>query len=580
MLPKKPNALFCALVALTLLALGATPRSEAHPVRLPQSIVLILQLQDDENPAPVPNDTTPIEVKDFFASDINEWLAEQVPFSMRYMFGNIHPAGTVPGTVVAGTSKINPPYFFHCASAAAHAVPLCTMAKLVDLPTHLDYTAIALALAGRLSAGAALTMDVVVTLYSETTNPSDESRYEELLWSYATLSRENQRAPACVPFVRNICEAKGGPGEVKFNPDGSVYAGPWGRFQNDGPALRASTLIRFASAYMKKGGDVGLVKQLLYDSVLPSRSVIKVDLEYVSHEWNNVNFDLWEEIPAQHFFTRMVQRRALLEGAAFARTMEDPHAATWYESQARLLEAKINEHWSSYDGFIREMIDTPFWYSRRAPNIATVLAVIHGYNHDGYYSPINEQVLATVDQLRQDFEDTYPIAKIKVDPATVNTGKPLVLGTPFGRYREDIYDGSQGMGGQTAGNPWFLTTLAVAELFYQAIAEYESIGSISVTPISLRFFQGIEAKDVAVGETYTKSATGTPGQFEKIIETMAQVADNLIRRVKYHVGPTRRMAEQFNRHFGFQCSAEDLTWSYASVLTTNFARNKLALKLA
>ena len=32
------------------------------------------------------------------------------------------------------------------------------------------------------------------------------------------------------------------------------------------------------------------------------------------------------------------------------------------------------------------------------------------------------------------------------------------------------------------------------------------------------------------------------------------------------------MAEQFSKHDGFQLSARDLTWSYASLLTANMRR--------
>lgn len=35
------------------------------------------------------------------------------------------------------------------------------------------------------------------------------------------------------------------------------------------------------------------------------------------------------------------------------------------------------------------------------------------------------------------------------------------------------------------------------------------------------------------------------------------------------------MAEQFSKHDGFQLSARDLTWSYASLLTANMRRNSI-----
>jgi glucoamylase len=72
----------------------------------------------------------------------------------------------------------------------------------------------------------------------------------------------------------------------------------WGRYQNDGPGLRAITLIRFAQEYLNKGGSKERV-QALYDSV------IKTDLDYVVREWAKPSFCLWEEVMADQFYNRI-----------------------------------------------------------------------------------------------------------------------------------------------------------------------------------------------------------------------------------------------------------------------------------
>ncbi|KAJ3055581.1 glycoside hydrolase 15 protein, partial [Quaeritorhiza haematococci] len=245
----------------------------------------------------------------------------------------------------------------------------------------------------------------------------------------------------------------------------------------------------------------------------------------------------------------MVQRRALLEGAAFAQTLNDTGASTFYLSQARLLEPLINAHWDSSRSYIREMIDTPDYYRREGRNIATILAVIHGYNDDGFYAATNERVLATAERLRADFEREYRVAGVRSDEGG------LALGTPYGRYKEDVYDGSQGANRPTLGNPWFLAVLAMAELYYMAIDEYTSAGSITITPINLPFFTGLNISNLSAGATYTKDSA----EFKRIVKGIAQAAEALVRRVKFHVGAGRRMAEQFHRDTGFQLSAEDLT---------------------
>ncbi len=126
-------------------------------------------------------------------------------------------------------------------------------------------------------------MDMIVSQYSDATGAESE-KYERMMWKYATFSRDNQRKGGCQPYVPGNCEAVGGPGEPKYEVNGEVYKAPWGRVQNDGPALRASAIMRFVGVYLAKGGNKERVREL-YDSRMPTDSVIKTDLEYVAHHW-------------------------------------------------------------------------------------------------------------------------------------------------------------------------------------------------------------------------------------------------------------------------------------------------------
>ncbi|KAJ3079554.1 glycoside hydrolase 15 protein [Quaeritorhiza haematococci] len=482
--------------------------------------------------------TQPPEPTSLLDEDISEWLQSQIPFSKDAMFANINPADTVPGIVVASPSREKPNYFYHWVRDAA------------------------------------LTLDVVVNYYKTTSDPSEIPKYEKILWDFAALSQKHQAAKGCEPRIQGVCEATGGPGEVKYHPNGTLYTNPWGRPQNDGPALRASTLMRFANAYLARGGDLSVVKSRLYDGKFPSTSPIKVDLEYVSNNWKANNFDLWEEVPANsHFFTRLVQRRALIEGAEFATKMGDAGAGKWYKSQADAIEKEVAAaHWNNVGGYIPEMVGTPDWYKRDGRNVATVLAVLHGYNEDGYFSPVNDRVLATVERLRQDFDAEYTISKTLVDSAN------LTLGTPYGRYKEDVYDGTQGSTPTLKGNPWHLCTFAVAELLYAAIQEYQSTQSITITQTSLPFFSNFLnlGNSVAAGRTYTPESP----VFAGILRAMAKEAEATVRRVKFHVqGDGGHMAEQINRETGRQQSAGDLTWSYAALLTAEMRRRGLVGKV-
>jgi glucoamylase len=100
--------------------------------------------------------------------------------------------------------------------------------------------------------------------------------------------------------------------------------------------LRATALMAFAGHYLAVGGDEAkqYVVEKLYDSRLPSETVIKNDLEYVANTWSEIGFDIWEEVRqlaisaldpssrnsclfqvnGMHFFTLLVSLRALREG--------------------------------------------------------------------------------------------------------------------------------------------------------------------------------------------------------------------------------------------------------------------------
>src|SRR5262249_1935246 len=118
----------------------------------------------------------------------------------------------------------------------------------------------------------------------------------------------------------------GGVGEPKFNLDGSAYNDPWGRPQNDGPAIRAFALTKYVDYLRSKGSTNDLTRY--YNPDLARPSPIKTDLEYVSHHWADTSFEIWEEVKGNHFYTRLVQRKALLDGAKLAEELNDSGAAS------------------------------------------------------------------------------------------------------------------------------------------------------------------------------------------------------------------------------------------------------------
>ena len=173
----------------------------------------------------------------------------------------------------------------------------------------------------------------------------------------------------------------------------------------------------------------------------------------------------------------------------------------------------------------------------------------------------DDRVLATVKPLVDSFRNLYPINRITKDAS----GRPL--SPAVGRYQEDTYSGTNNE--NMKGNPWFLTTAAVAELLYKASHKFEQKGLIAITSRNFVFFKEFLGVDgVKVGDVYTKSSP----LYQKIQDQFLQVGDSYIRRIMFH-SKDGRLPEEFRKDTGEAWGAKDLTWSYASILTAADARN-------
>jgi glucoamylase len=395
------------------------------------------------------------------ADDIDSWLAQEKGAAAQLLLRNVSPAGCAPGAVVASPSQENPNYFFHWVRDGS------------------------------------LTMDVVVGLYENARSPSDKQALFQRLSEFVDFSRQNQLTPNPSGAADDL-----GLGEPKFNCTGTAFNHPWGRPQSDSPALRAITLTHFARELLAEGRP-DLVRGKL-------ATVIQMDLQYVVRHWQDPAFDLWEEVKGKHFYTRMVQRKALLVGADLTQMLGDKATADVYRGQAAALAAEIRKHWDPSRGFVVATLDVQGGIQGKSGlDSAVVLAALHGCAGDGFFCPGDPRIMATALKLEQVFGSIYPISQV------TRNSQGETLGVPIGRYPEDTYSGGEA---RSEGNPWFLLTNAFAELYFKS------------------------------------------GQADK--------ARGFLRRVRFHSATgSASFSEQYNRHTGFMQSARDLTWNYASFLT-------------
>ncbi|KAG5341533.1 hypothetical protein C0989_009894 [Termitomyces sp. Mn162] len=258
-------------------------------------------------------------------------------------------------------------------------------------------------------------------------------------------------------------------------------------------------------------------------------------------------FDLWEEVSSSSFFTTAVQHRALRQGATLATALGQTSSADTYTAEADNALCFLQSYWNP-SGYMTANTGG----GRSGKDANTVLTSIHTFDAAAgcdatTFQPCSDRALSNLLSYIQSF-DIYAI----------NNGIPSNQGRATGRYSEDVYYG---------GNPWYLTTLAVAEQLYDALIVWNTTGSLDITAVSLPFFTNL-VPGITVG-TYT-SGSSTFGTLTSAVKTYA---DSFVGIVAKYTPADGSLSEQFTRDNGTPTSARDLTWSYAALLTANNARN-------
>ncbi len=382
------------------------------------------------------------------------------------------------------------------------------------------------------------------------------NEYKQAAAAHQDISELNIKLQNYIDFEREAQQQFSNPGEQtlgqpKFNIDGTVWEGIWGRPQNDGPAIRALALCEMVGENMVSAHEV-----------VP---LIKIDLDYVVREWHQPNFDLWEEVnDTDHFFTKMMQQRALTCGGNLL-YFTDHALSQKYTNASKEIKKSLDYHWNEKLGYITETINQ---LNNKGGGLdsAIVLGVLYGsdWSEAAYlpeWSVRDDRVMGTVAALRDAFAKEYPINQ-------ANPQEPPLIG----RYPGDKYDGNQFV----QGNPWVLTTVALAEYYYTLAHVYKNSHlPVEITQHNRRFFEQLNIK-VLVATTYEYD---TP-EYNNVMTALIAEGDRYMQRINYHSACTwdyscMHYAEQIDAKTGRQTSAEDLTWGYVSILRAMQARKFL-----
>ncbi|KAL7275655.1 Glucoamylase, intracellular sporulation-specific [Rhizina undulata] len=478
-------------------AYAVPEHKQTVPHKLPQKPLL----HSDENASP-----------EVIRKDLEQWILQQRSVSFERLLSNIGPSGTeargtAPGTVIASPSKQSPNYFYQWVRDAA-----ITMAGVVN-----EYTV------------------------------TDDSMLQDVIERYMDLQGLLQGTENPSGGYNT-----GGLGEPKFMVDGTPFIGNWGRPQRDGPALRAITLMSYIKAVNATRPITEDWITRFYDSAFPTHSIIKADLEYISHAWHEIGFDLWEEISDLHFFTAMVQHKALVQGRDLALALGDFGGAKWYDIQSAALKDFLKtSFWDAEKGHLKAMFNTK---GRNGLDCALLLGAIHG-SQDDVFPPWSDEILVSMHKLIQDMGTRHPI-NMQRTPFYPEEDK--LRGVGIGRYPEDVYDGV----GFGIGNPWFLCTSSVSDVLYDSIIHFKKQGYFEINDVNIPFYHSLASNGKAVVGRYTAKQP----EYKQYLNAMFTYADSFLNVIRWHATADGRLSEQFHRVSGFQMGARDLTWSYGSFI--------------
>ncbi|SON55936.1 Glucoamylase amyD [Hartmannibacter diazotrophicus] len=313
----------------------------------------------------------------------------------------------------------------------------------------------------------------------------------------------------CLKFVRPDEElarldAFNLPGEPRFNPDGTPDLQRWARPQYDGPALRALTLARHAGLLLERGEPIAT--DLL--------AILQGDLEFTIRHAGKPCIGPWEEDNEHtlHSFTLICQIGALEHGRKLLDLLGDAFAMAGLQEAIDEAQAALTSLWN--DELSIQMAHGAMDPATPAEAVDTniLMAALHADLPDGDWSLSDARVERIVEVLTEMFSNLYPIN------ATLPDGEgPLI-----GRSLHDRYFG---------GNPWFATSLALAEYHYRRASGAERTERLS---------QG----------------------------------DAIVAACRRFIPEDGAMSEQIDRATGEPLSARHLTWSYAAFLAAASARRE------
>lgn len=264
-----------------------------------------------------------------------------------------------------------------------------------------------------------LVMRVIIDLYKRT----NKDKYLILIFNYIEAEGKIQK-------IKTLT----GLGEPKFNIDCTAYNEPWGRPQNDGPALRLINMIKIYKIFNKSYNSIA------NKIVLP---IIFNDIKYLIDNYNKTCYDLWEEIIGWHFYTRLVQLKSIKDFINFKNNFLNnnncPETLIYVDVIYKKLLNDIKDH-INFNNIISSFDKDG--NIKRYNDASVLLAFCHINFDEEILNEIPlEYTINTCNELLEYFNNKYQ--------------KRYNL---IGRYKKDKYYN---------GHSWIICSLALVQVFYK-----------------------------------------------------------------------------------------------------------------
>ncbi|MBN1586099.1 MAG: hypothetical protein JW937_01570 [Candidatus Omnitrophica bacterium] len=410
--------------------------------------------------------------------------------------------------------------------------------------------------------------------------------------THAIIKRDPQQYPHGLGTSRYYLEA-GSDHEI-----GEPLSLDAGQPQHDGLALRVVALSDFALELANHGRwdearavyetiqkDLRFLYTSQPDSLWPSRNL--------QAPWEAGSFDVWEELGGLHFYTRMVQRRALLTAAKVEDVLGISNQGNVdLRALASLIEQELGKHvWTlgdlleeaeisseerelieklvGYLGKDRSALETPIvvasldYYGKvlRVFDSANLGALIHTLEEsEVQWGLQNPALMNTVAALEFAFSDAFPVNQRWA------AYRPTGMG--IGRYVGDCYDGY----GLSRGNPWTISTLWMERYFTRLALEWMQQGNPELSADRRLFYRHFFEID-------PKNRRLKKQQPQQLITRAQEISEGYLDWVLSHLPQDGSVTSQVDAETGWPRGTRNLAWAHRALVRSYVDRERLAARM-